>query len=165
MLPIITGEFGVVAEPDLRFSEKGAAWLKLRVIAKDRVRDASGTWGDGDPLFIDIVTNNGAEHLFESIVKGDTIMVIGKLKQREYEKDGEKRTVMEVEVEEIGPSLKYATAKVNKASRGGGGGGFGGGAPGGGGGSRPAAAASNEDPWGSAPASGSFGGSDDEPPF
>ena len=94
------------------------------------------------------------------------MIVTGRLKQRSYEtKEGEKRTVMEVEVEEIGPSLKYATAKVNKASRGGGGGGFGGGAPGGGGGSRPAAAASNEDPWGSAPASGSFGGSDDEPPF
>jgi single-strand DNA-binding protein len=73
-----------------------------------------------------------------------------------------------VEVEEIGPSLKYATAKVNKASRGGGGGGgFGGGAPGGAatGAQRPAAGEPAEDPWGSAPASGSFGGNDDEPPF
>lgn len=112
MLPIITGEFGVVAEPDLRFSEKGNAWLKLRAIAKDRVRDANGTWGDGDPLFIDIVTNNGAEHLYESIVKGDTIMVIGKLKQREYEKDGEKRTVMEIRADSIGVSTRWGPAKT-----------------------------------------------------
>lgn len=92
------------------------------------------------------------------------MIVTGRLKQRSFEtKEGEKRTVMEVEVDEIGPSLRYATAKVNKASRGGGGGGgFG---SSGGGGSRPAAAQAAEDPWGSAPASGSFGGADDEPPF
>lgn len=102
------------------------------------------------------------------------MVVQGRLKQRSFEtREGEKRTVMELEVDEIGPSLRYATAKVNKASRGGsgsGGGGFGGG--GGGGQSRPAAAngggggasAPAEDPWGSAPASGSFGGADDEPP-
>jgi single-strand DNA-binding protein len=99
------------------------------------------------------------------------VIVTGRLKQRSFEtREGEKRTVMEVEVEEIGPSLKYATAKVNKASRGGGGGGFGGGggAPAGGGGGGPrggAGAEPQDDPWGSAPASGSFGGSDDEPPF
>jgi single-strand DNA-binding protein len=97
------------------------------------------------------------------------VVVTGRLKQRSFEtREGEKRTVMEVEVDEIGPSLRYATAKVNKASRsGGGGGGFGSG-----GGSRQAPAqagaaggAAGEDPWGSAPASGSFGGGDDEPPF
>ena len=94
------------------------------------------------------------------------VIVTGRLKQRSFEtREGEKRTVVEVEVDEIGPSLRYATAKVNKASRsGGGGGGFGGG------GSRPAApapaaSAPADDPWGSAPASGSFGGGDDEPPF
>jgi single-strand DNA-binding protein len=94
------------------------------------------------------------------------VIVQGRLKQRSFEtREGEKRTVVELEVDEIGPSLRYATAKVNKASRsGGGGGGFGGG---GGGGSRPAAAASEagDDPWGSAPASGSFAGGDDDPPF
>lgn len=75
------------------------------------------------------------------------MIVTGRLKQRSFEtREGEKRTVVEVEVDEIGPSLRYATAKVNKASRGGGGGGFGGG----GGGSRPAAVESNDDPWGSA---------------
>jgi single-strand DNA-binding protein len=96
------------------------------------------------------------------------VVVQGRLKQRSYEtREGEKRTVVELEVDEIGPSLKYATAKVNKASRsGGGGGGFGGGGGGGGGdrgGSRPEQP--KDDPWGSAPASGSFSGGDDEPPF
>jgi single-strand DNA-binding protein len=96
------------------------------------------------------------------------VIVSGRLKQRSFEtREGEKRTVVELEVDEIGPSLKYATAKVNKASRSGGGGGFG---SGGGGGSRAAAPAGGsdakqDDPWGSAPASGSFAGSDDEPPF
>jgi single-strand DNA-binding protein len=95
------------------------------------------------------------------------VIVTGRLKQRSFEtREGEKRTVFEVEVDEIGPSLRYATAKVNKASRsGGGGGGFGGG------GSRASSTpsgstgGSSDDPWGSAPASGSFAGSDDEPPF
>jgi single-strand DNA-binding protein len=96
------------------------------------------------------------------------VIVTGRLKQRSFEtREGEKRTVVELEVDEIGPSLKYATAKVNKASRGGGGGGgggFGSGGGGGGGGSRPSEPP-KDDPWGSAPASGSFNGADDEPPF
>jgi single-strand DNA-binding protein len=104
----------------------------------------------------------------ESLTRGSRVIVSGRLKQRSFEtREGEKRTVVELEVDEIGPSLRYATAKVNKASRsGGGGGGFGGG-----GGSRQPAAqsgggsAAGEDPWGSAPASGSFAGGDDEPPF
>jgi single-strand DNA-binding protein len=104
------------------------------------------------------------------LTRGARVIVSGRLKQRSFEtREGEKRTVVELEVDEIGPSLKYATAKVNKASRSGaGGGGFGGG---GGGGSRQPAAqssggsAASEDPWGSAPASGSFAGGDDEPPF
>jgi single-strand DNA-binding protein len=93
--------------------------------------------------------------------------VSGRLKQRSFEtKEGEKRTVIELEVDEIGPSLRYATAKVNRAQRsdssgGGGGGGFGG--SGSGGSSRPSAPA--DDPWGSAPAAGSAGGYSDEPPF
>ena len=100
----------------------------------------------------------------ESLTRGSRVIVQGRLKQRSFEtREGEKRTVVEVEVDEIGPSLRYATAKVNKASRsGGGGGGFGGG--GGGGASRPAEQP-KDDPWGSAPASGSFSGGDDEPPF
>ena len=103
----------------------------------------------------------------ESLTRGSRVIVTGRLRQRSFEtREGEKRTVYEVEVDEVGPSLRYATAKINKVSRGGGGGGFGGGggmsAPSGpSGASGPAA----EDPWGSAPASGSFGGADDEPPF
>jgi single-strand DNA-binding protein len=89
------------------------------------------------------------------------VIVQGRLKQRSYEtREGEKRTVVELEVDEIGPSLRYATAKVNKANRSGGGGG-GGGSRGGG----DSAEAKTDDPWGSAPASGSFSGGDDEPPF
>ena len=115
MLPFISGEFGVVAEPEIRFSEKGSAWIKIRGIAKDRVRDANGTWGDGDPLFIDIVTGMGAEHLYDSIVKGDTITVTGKLKQRQYEKDGEKRTVMEIRADSVGVSTRWGPAKTQGA--------------------------------------------------
>lgn len=115
MLPAITGEFGVVADPELRFSEKGNSWIKIRGVAKDRVRDASGQWGDGDPLFIDIVTNTGAENLFESVVKGDTITVSGKLKQREYEKDGEKRVVYEIRADYVGVSVRWTPAKTPKA--------------------------------------------------
>jgi single-strand DNA-binding protein len=113
------------------------------------------------------IWREAAENVAESLTRGARVIVTGRLKQRSFEtREGEKRTVVEVEVDEIGPSLRYATAKVNKASRGGGGGGFGSG-----GGSRPAPApaqtssAPADDPWGSAPASGSFGGGDDEPPF
>lgn len=115
MLPAVNGEFGVVADPELRFSEKGNSWIKIRGVAKDRVRDANGTWGDGDPLFIDIVTNTGAENLFESVVKGDTITVSGKLKQREYEKDGEKRVVYEIRAEYVGVSVRWTTARTPKS--------------------------------------------------
>lgn len=116
MLPTIHGEFGVVADPELRFSDKGSAWIKVRGIAKDRVRDNTGNWSDGDPLFIDILlSGQSAEHLFESIVKGDTITVTGKLKQREYEKDGEKRTVMEIRADSIGVSVRWGTAKTAKS--------------------------------------------------
>jgi len=112
------------------------------------------------------IWREAAENVAESLTRGARVIVSGRLKQRSFEtREGEKRTVVEVEVDEIGPSLRYATAKVNKASRsGGGGGGFGGG-----GGSRQPAqttgGAGGDDPWGSAPASGSFGGGDDEPPF
>ena len=116
MLPTIHGEFGVVADPELRFSDKGSAWIKVRGIAKDRVRDNTGNWSDGDPLFIDILlSGQSAERLFESIVKGDTITVAGKLKQREYEKDGEKRTAMEIRADSIGVSVRWDTAKTTKS--------------------------------------------------
>ena len=157
----------LTADPELRFTPSGAAVANFTVASTPRIYDRqSGDWKDGEALFLRCnIWREAAENVAESLTRGSRVIVTGRLKQRSFEtREGEKRTVFEVEVEEIGPSLRYATAKVNKASRGGGGGGgFGGGGgprSSGGGGSAPA-----EDPWGSAPASGSFGGADDEPPF
>lgn len=113
-LPVITGEFGVISL-DLKFSQKGSAWLKIRGIAKDRVRDANGTWGDGDPLFIDIIVNQGSEHLCESVVKGDTVIVTGKLKQREYEIDGQKRVDIQIHADSVGVSTRWAPARTQRS--------------------------------------------------
>ena len=170
----ITVVGNLTADPELRFTPSGAAVANFTVASTPRIFDRqSSEWKDGEALFLRCnIWREAAENVAESLTRGSRVIVTGRLKQRSFEtREGEKRTVFEVEVDEIGPSLKYATAKVNKASRsGGGGGGFGGGSGGGGGGgggSRPAAGggAPAEDPWGSAPASGSFGGSDDEPPF
>ena len=156
-------------DPELKFTSSGVAVAKFRIASTPRFMDrASGEWKDGDPLFLACtIWRQAAENVAESLTRGARVIVQGRLKQRSYEtKEGEKRTVVELEVDEIGPSLRYATAKVNKASRsGGGGGGFGGGGGGGSdrGGSRPEQP--KDDPWGSAPASGSFSGGDDEPPF
>ncbi len=169
----ITVVGNLTADPELRFTPSGAAVANFTVASTPRIYDRqSGEWKDGEALFLRCnIWREAAENVAESLTRGSRVIVTGRLKQRSFEtREGEKRTVMEVEVDEIGPSLRYATAKVNKASRGGGGGGgFGGG---GGGGSRPAGggggggqAAAAEDPWGSAPASGSFSGADDEPPF
>lgn len=114
MLPPISGEFGIVADPELRFSDKGNAWVKVRCVAKDRVRDSTGAWSDGDPVFIDILVNQGAEHLYESVVKGDTIIVMGKLKQREYEQDGQKRTVYQIAADAVGVSVRWGPAKTQR---------------------------------------------------
>ncbi|TGD84617.1 single-stranded DNA-binding protein [Mycolicibacterium sp. CH28] len=167
----ITVVGNLTADPELRFTPSGAAVANFTVASTPRIFDRqSSEWKDGEALFLRCnIWREAAENVAESLTRGSRVIVTGRLKQRSFEtREGEKRTVFEVEVEEIGPSLRYATAKVNRASRsgggGGGGGGFGGGG-GGGGGSRPAASEPAEDPWGSAPASGSFGGSDDEPPF
>lgn len=165
----ITVVGNLTADPELRFTPSGAAVANFTVASTPRIYDRqSGEWKDGEALFLRCnIWREAAENVAESLTRGARVIVTGRLKQRSFEtREGEKRTVVEVEVDEIGPSLKYATAKVNKASRGGGGGGFGGGGgtSGGGGGSR-GAAESSDDPWGSAPASGSFGGNDDEPPF
>ena len=165
----ITVVGNLTADPELRFTPSGAAVANFTVASTPRIYDRqSGEWKDGEALFLRCnIWREAAENVAESLTRGSRVIVTGRLQQRSFEtREGEKRTVMEVEVEEIGPSLKYATAKVNKASRGGGGGGFGGGGgasrSGGGGGPE---AQTHDDPWGSAPASGSFGGSDDEPPF
>ncbi|ORV45996.1 single-stranded DNA-binding protein [Mycolicibacter engbaekii] len=162
----ITVVGNLTADPDLRFTPSGAAVANFTVASTPRVFDRqSGEWKDGDALFLRCnIWREAAENVAESLTRGSRVIVTGRLRQRSFEtREGEKRTVYEVEVDEVGPSLKYATAKINKVSRGGGGGGFGAG-----GGMAAAAGPSGppaEDPWGSAPASGSFGGADDEPPF
>ena len=166
----ITVVGNLTADPELRFTPSGAAVANFTVASTPRIYDRqSGEWKDGEALFLRCnIWREAAENVAESLTRGSRVIVSGRLKQRSFEtREGEKRTVIELEVDEIGPSLRYATAKVTKASRGGGGGGFGGGgASQGGGGSRTGAGGgSTEDPWGSAPASGSFGGNDDEPPF
>jgi single-strand DNA-binding protein len=166
----ITVVGNLTADPELRFTPSGAAVANFTVASTPRIYDRqSGEWKDGEALFLRCnIWREAAENVAESLTRGSRVIVTGRLKQRSFEtREGEKRTVMEVEVDEIGPSLRYATAKVNKASRGGGGGGgFGGGGGGGSrGGSGGGQAAAAEDPWGSAPASGSFSGADDEPPF
>jgi single-strand DNA-binding protein len=170
-------------DPELRFTPSGAAVAKFRVASTPRFLDrASGEWKDGDPLFLSCtVWRQAAENVAESLQRGARVIVSGRLRQRSYEtREGEKRTVIELEVDEIGPSLRYATAKVQKMSRSGGnGGGFGasgGDGGGGGGGSRGGSGGGGQgggyadDPWASStPAAGRGGGSgssfDDEPPF
>ena len=156
----------LVDDPELRFTPSGAAVAKFRVASTPRYLDKqTNEWKDGESLFLQCqIWRQAAENVAESLTKGMRVILSGRLKQRSYEtKEGEKRTVFEVEVDEVGPSLRNATAKVTKAQRSAGGtGGY----------SAPAAADSfNEDPWAaasssSAPAGGGWGTSTtDEPPF
>jgi single-strand DNA-binding protein len=172
---VITVVGNLTADPELRFTSSGAAVASFTVASTPRSFDkASGEWKDGEALFMRCsIWRQAAENVAETLTRGARVIVSGRLKQRSYDtREGEKRTVIELEVEEVGPSLRYATAKVNRVSRGeggGSGGGFGGGGGnsaggGGGGGSRQSAPA--DDPWGSAPqAGGGGGGFSDEPPF
>lgn len=114
MLPIITGEFGVVADPEPSFSEKGTAWMRLRVVAKDRVRDANGTWQDGDPLFMNaVVFGKQAEHLTDSIGKGDTVLLTGTLAPNNWtDKEGNERNDVQIKVTEIGVSVRWNRART-----------------------------------------------------
>ncbi|HLH82780.1 MAG TPA: single-stranded DNA-binding protein [Trebonia sp.] len=154
----------LVADPELRFTPAGQPVATFRVASTPKVRDqATGEWKDGDSLFLTCnVWRQAAENVAESLQRGMRVIVSGRLRQRNYEtKEGEKRTVYEIEVDDVGPSLRWASAKVNRASRSGGG--FGGGQGGGSGysgqgssgGGRPDA-----DPWAS-----DAGGYSDEPPF
>lgn len=149
----------LTADPELRFTPSGAAVANFTVASTPRFFDRqAGEWKDGEAMFLRCnIWRQAAENVAESLTRGMRVIVQGRLRQRSFEtKEGEKRTVIELEADEIGPALRYATAKVNKVSRGqGGSGGFGGG-----GASAPA-----EDPWGSAPPAGSGGGFSDEPPF
>ncbi len=139
---VITVVGNLVDDPELRFTPSGAAVANFRIASTPRTFDRqTNEWKDGEALFLSCsVWRQAAENVAESLQRGMRVVVQGRLKSRTYEtREGEKRTVFEIEVEEVGPSLKYATAKVTKTSRSGGGGGYsgGGGAPQGGG----------EDPW------------------
>src|SRR6476619_2148189 len=166
---VMTVVGNLTADPELRFTASGAAVANFTVASTPRTFDrASGEWKDGEALFLRCnIWRQPAENVAESLVRGSRVIVAGRLKQRSVEtKEGEKRTVIELEVDEIGPSLRYSTAKVNRAQRSdsSGGGGYGGGGSGSGGsGGRPTPPA--DDPWGSAPPAGSAGGYSDEPPF
>ncbi|MCP3015232.1 single-stranded DNA-binding protein [Nocardiopsis dassonvillei] len=185
----------LVDDPELRFTPSGAAVANFRVASTPRTFDrASGEWKDGESMFLTCtVWRQYAENVAESLQRGMRVIVQGRLKQRSYEtREGEKRTVFEIDVDEVGPALRSATAKVTKSQRqggggggfgGGGGGGFGGGQPqgggygnqgggfggsqGGGGRSGPPA----DDPWatngggGGGGFGGGGGGFSDEPPF
>ncbi len=157
-------------DPELRFTPSGAAVANFTVASTPRTFDRqSNDWKDGETLFMRCsVWRDAAENVAESLQRGSRVLVTSRLKSRSYEtKEGEKRTVVELDVDEVGPSLRYATAKVNKTSRSGGGGG--GGGDGGGGGYGGGGQA--DDPWATGPSGGGggggagFGGSTDEPPF
>jgi single-strand DNA-binding protein len=170
----ITVVGNLVADPELRFTPSGQPVATFRVASTPRVMDRqTNEWKDGDSLFLTCnVWRQAAENVAESLQRGMRVIVTGRLKQRNYEtKEGEKRTVYEVEVDDVGPSLRNASAKVNRVSRGGGEGGFSGGgnrggSNSGGGGSNSGYGQSsssgggkNEDPW------ASDAGYSDEPPF
>jgi single-strand DNA-binding protein len=156
---IITVVGNLTADPELRFTPSGAAVANFTVASTPRMFDRqTQEWKDGDALFLRCnVWRQAAENVAESLTRGARVVVSGRLKQRSFEtKEGEKRTVVELEVDEVGPSLRYATAKVTKASRGSGSGGGAGGSGFGGSGS----SGGSDDPW-STPATPSS----DEPPF
>ncbi|MGW2006699.1 single-stranded DNA-binding protein [Streptomyces nigrescens] len=192
---VITVVGNLVDDPELRFTPSGAAVAKFRVASTPRTFDRqTNEWKDGESLFLTCsVWRQAAENVAESLTRGTRVVVQGRLKQRSYEdREGVKRTVYELDVEEVGASLKNATAKITKTSgRGGqGGGGFGGGQQGGGqggggwgggsGGGQQGGGAPADDPWATGgPAGGgqqgggggggwggsSGGGYSDEPPF
>ncbi|MET8699320.1 single-stranded DNA-binding protein [Kitasatospora sp. NPDC058032] len=195
---VITLVGNLVDDPELRFTPSGAAVAKFRIASTPRTFDRqTNEWKDGESLFLTCnVWRQPAENVAESLQRGMRVIVQGRLRQRSYEtKEGEKRTVFEVEVDEVGPSLRSATAKVTRANRSGGpqGGGFGGGQQGGGqgggwggggggqqgggwGGNSGGQSGPSDDPWASSAPSGgnqgggswgapSGGGFSEEPPF
>ncbi|MER7756522.1 single-stranded DNA-binding protein [Kitasatospora sp. NPDC097643] len=193
---VITLVGNLVDDPELRFTPSGAAVAKFRIASTPRTFDRqTNEWKDGESLFLTCnVWRQPAENVAESLQRGMRVIVQGRLRQRSYEtKEGEKRTVFEVEVDEVGPSLRSATAKVTRANRSGGpGGGFGGqqgggqggnwgggggqqGGGGWGGNSGGGQSGPSDDPWASSAPSGgnqgggwgapSGGGYAEEPPF
>jgi single-strand DNA-binding protein len=111
-------------DPELRFTPQGVAVANFRIAVSRRVKDEGGNWKDGDTSFFKVnCWRQLAENVAESLTRGSRTMVAGRLRMRQWEtQEGEKRSVVEIEADEVGPSLKWATAKVEKTSRGGGGG-------------------------------------------
>ena len=169
---VITVIGNLTGDPELRFTPSGAAVANFTVASTPRTFDRqSNEWKDGDTLFLRCsIWREAAESVAESLTKGTRVIVTGRLIQRSYEtREGEKRTVVELQVDEVGPSLRYATAKVTRTQRSGGGGfgaGGGGGYSGGqGGGNAGGGSSQQDDPW-ATPAGGAGGGGySDEPPF
>jgi single-strand DNA-binding protein len=159
---VITIIGNLTSEPELRWTPSGAAVANFTIASTPRTLDRqTQEWKDGEPLFLRCsVWRQAAENVAESLTRGSRVMAQGRLRQRSFEtKEGENRTVVELEVDEIGPSLRYATATVTRVSRSG----DGGGAPGGRAGGDDAlvrTGGGSPDPWG-APA----GGTGEEPPF
>ncbi len=165
---VITVVGNLTADPELRFTPSGAAVASFTIASTPRTFDRnSNEWKDGEALFLRCsIWRQAAENVAESLTRGMRVVATGRLKQRSYEtREGEKRTVIELDVDEVGPSLKYASAKVNKTQRGSTtGGGFGSSGSGSGSDAGAAGAGASDDPWGSAPPAGG-GGFSDEPPF
>jgi single-strand DNA-binding protein len=176
---VITVVGNLTGDPELRFTPAGAAVANFTVASTPRTFDRqSNEWKDGDTLFMRCsIWREAAENVAESLTKGMRVIAQGRLVQRSYEtREGEKRTVVELQVDEIGPSLRYASAKVTRAQRsGGGGGGFGGGGgnfggspsggSSGGGFSSSGGGQQSDDPWATAGPASSGGSFSDEPPF
>lgn len=175
---VVTLVGNLVDDPELRFTPSGAAVANFRVASTPRTYDRqSGEWKDGESLFLSCsVWRQAAENVAESLQRGMRVIIQGRLKQRSYDdREGQKRTVFEIDVDEVGPSLKSATAKVTKAQRSGGTSSDPGAYQGGGGGGNQGGAPHN-DPW-ATPASGGGGpqndpwagsstpGGNEEPPF
>lgn len=158
---VITVIGNLTGDPELRFTPSGAAVANFTVASTPRTFDRqSNEWKDGDTLFMRCsIWREAAENVAESLTKGMRVVVTGRLVQRSYEtREGEKRTVVEMQVDEVGPSLRYASAKVTRAQRSGGGGG--------GGGFGASSGPVQNDPWAtSGPAASSGGNFADEPPF
>ena len=181
---VITVVGNLTADPELRFTPNGAAVANFTVASTPRTFDRQANeWKDGETLFLRAsLWREAAENVAESLTKGTRVVAQGRLKARSYEtREGEKRTSYELDVDEIGPSLRYATAKVTKSNRsGGGGGGFGGGQGGGFGGGGQGGysqggggnsgndwgGGGSNDPWGGSPSAGSWDTpGNNEPPF
>ena len=193
---LITIVGNLTGDPELRFTPSGAAVANFTIASTPRTFDRqSNEWKDGETLFMRCsVWREAAENVAESLTRGTAVIAQGRLQSRSYEtKEGEKRTVVELQVDEVGPTLRRATAKVTKAQRGGGGGGFGGGQGGGQGGGGWSGGSNQggqgggqqaDDPWATGPSGGASqggggwgagsggsqggqggGGFNDDPPF